>query len=54
MLIRHRNGRWSFDRRHGMRVLGLYGTGTLRRIRIRGVVPIERGGVFLRALETLT
>ena len=47
MLIRHRDRRWTFDRRHALYALGLYGTGVLRRVHLRGVVAIERGGVFL-------
>jgi hypothetical protein len=47
MMIRC-NGRWTFDRRHAMQTLGFYGTGVLVPIRLRGVVPIERGSVFLR------
>jgi len=47
MLIRHLDRRWTFDRRHALYTLGLCGTGALRRVRLRGIVPIERGGVFL-------
>jgi hypothetical protein len=32
-----------------MRVLGFFGIGVLVPMRLRGVVPIERGGVFLVA-----
>jgi hypothetical protein len=47
--IRNSEGDWTFDRRHAFHVLGLDGTGALRRRRIHGVVEIERGGVWLHA-----
>jgi hypothetical protein len=47
MLIRHPDGRWSFDRRHALHALGLFGTGALRPVRLGGLVRIARGGVFL-------
>jgi hypothetical protein len=47
MMIRHRDGRWTFGRLHALYALGLCGTGALRPVRLRGVVAIERGGVFL-------
>jgi hypothetical protein len=47
MLIRNRDRRWTFDRRHALHALGLCGTGALRPIRLHGLVRIARGGVFL-------
>ncbi|NVB83335.1 MAG: hypothetical protein HOV81_33495 [Kofleriaceae bacterium] len=49
MRIRNSEGDWTFDRQHAFHVLGLDGTGALRRRRIHGVVEIERGGVWLHA-----
>ena len=47
-MVRH--GRdWTFSRSYAMHVLGLAGTGVLRPIHLRGVVRVERGGIWLTA-----
>lgn len=48
MRIRH-GGAWSVSRGHAFAVLGLDGTGALHPARLRGVIRIERGGVWIGA-----
>lgn len=47
MRVRTRDRGWEFTRQHAFHVLGLDGTGALHPIRLRGVVRIERGGVWV-------
>ncbi len=45
-MVRSR-GAWTFSRSYAMTVLGLAGTGVLRPVRLRGVIRVERGGIWL-------
>lgn len=48
--MRIRHGRdWSVSRARAFAVLGLDGTGALHPMRLRGVIRIERGGVWIGA-----
>lgn len=51
MKIRTRDGHWVFSRPQAMHVLRLDGTGALRPHRIKGVLRIERGGVWMSAFH---